>query len=93
MRAMPNRTDLEGEVTGIQADDGGSGFQISLAVSTNASPSPDRDFVRAKAGDTVLLFCLEAPADVQVGDHVRVRAELLAGPGGGRVVMQEMEKR
>lgn len=93
MRALPNRTDLEGEITGIHADEGGAGFQISLAVKVNASPSADRDFVRAKEGDTVQLFCLEAPAEVRVGDHVRVRAELLAGPGGGRVVMQEMEKR
>jgi len=84
---------LEGQVTGIQEDDGGIGFQLSLAVRANASPSAARDFVRAKPGETVRLFCLEAPEGVRVGDTVRVQAELLAGPGGGRVVLQQVEKR
>jgi hypothetical protein len=93
MRVKPNRTELEGIVTDIHADAGGIGFELSLEVAANSSQAATSDFIRAKPGETVQLFCLKAPTGVEIGDEVRVEAELLAGPGGGRIVLQRAEKR
>ncbi|HEY5892659.1 MAG TPA: hypothetical protein VIT91_05455 [Chthoniobacterales bacterium] len=92
MRTQPNSTLIEGIVTDIRADDGGIGYEVSLSTKANVSREKQRDFIRPAPGREIKLFCLEAPGEVRVGDLVRAQAELLGGPKGQRVVLQEIEK-
>jgi hypothetical protein len=83
---QPNKTILSGRVRSIRPDPGGRGTEVELEVLANESPSAERDFLRPAPGSVLT-------AGVRERDLVRVEACLLAGPGGGRAVIESIEPR
>jgi hypothetical protein len=90
MLVRPNRTLLQARVLAIRPERDGWGAEVDLEVVRNESESPEEDFLRPAAGSTVTAFAAE-PARLQVGSRVRVQASLIAGPAGGRVVLESVE--
>jgi hypothetical protein len=90
---QPNKTVLAGRVRAIRPGPGGRGSEVELEVLANESPSAERDFLRPALGSVLTAFAADPPAGVRERDLVRVEASLLAGPGGGRAVIQSIERR
>jgi hypothetical protein len=63
---------------------------VDLEVLRNISPSRDSDFLKPPPGKTLTVFAAK-PHKLQVGDSVQVQLCLLAGPGGGRPVVETVE--
>jgi hypothetical protein len=91
MLVKPNQTVLEGRVEAIRPEPDGWGAEVELRVERNESPSEDEDFLRPALGSVTKLFAAE-PAALQVGDRVRAHARLLAGPRGGRAVIESVDR-
>lgn len=89
MQIMPNRTVLKGRVQAIRPAADGWGAEIELFVEQNESPSEEEDFLRPASGSVLNVFFAE-PENLKVGDHIRAQACLLAGPFGGRPVLQSV---
>ncbi len=89
MLIKPNRTIVRGRVRTIQPEPGGIGARVEIEVLANESPSPEEDFLRPEPGS---LFCafLADPELLRVDAEVRVGASLVAGPGGGRAVIESV---
>jgi hypothetical protein len=89
MLVKPNRTLLRGRVRAIRPEPDGVGAEVEIEVLANESPSPDEDFLRPEPGS---LFCafLADPELLRVDAEVRVGACLVAGPGGGRAVIESV---
>ena len=90
---QPNKTILSGRVRSIRPDPGGRGTEVELEVLANESPSAERDFLRPAPGSVLTAFAAEPPSGVRERDVVRVEACLLAGPAGGRAVIESIELR
>lgn len=90
MLSKPNQTVVEGTVRAIRPDEGGSGWNVEIAVSRNVSPEAGADFLKPKRGKPLALFTPEAPA-AEVGQRVRVQARLLAGPFGERRILERLD--
>lgn len=69
----------------------GRGVEVKLAVRKNVSAHAEDDFLQCVPGDVVELMASDAP-EVQVGDTVRAEAKLLAGPRGGRAILQSARR-
>ena len=89
MRIKPNRTVVRGRVRAIRPEPDGYGAELELEVLANESPSPDEDFLRPEPGSVLCAF-LADPELVRVDAEVRVGACLVAGPGGGRAVIESV---
>ena len=89
---QPNKTVFAGRVRAIRPDPGGRGTEVELEVLANESPSAERDFLRPAPGSVFTAFAADPPAGVRELDLVRVEASLLAGPGGGRAVIESIER-
>ena len=87
MQARPNQTVVEGTVVEMRPAAGGRGVEVKLAVLKNVSAHSEDDFLQCAPGDVIELTAPDAPA-VKVGDTVRAEAKLLAGPHGGRTILQ-----
>src|SRR5512134_4110115 len=87
MLAKPNKTVVLGRVRAVVPEADGPGANVELEVLENRSPSHDDDFLRPAPGSVLTVYASEPPA-LQVGATVRVETRLLAGPGGGRAVLQ-----
>ncbi len=90
MLVKPNQTLLVGKVQAIRPEPDGWGAEVDLEVVQNDSPSQDQDFLRPTPGSVLTAFFAE-PRRLHVGDLVRAQAALLAGPFGGRAVLQTVE--
>lgn len=90
---QPNKTVLAGRVRAIRPDPGGRGTEVELEVLANESPSAERDFLRPAPGSVLTAFAAEPLVGLRERDLVRVEASLLAGPGGGRAVIESIEPR
>lgn len=86
---QPNKTVLAGRVRAIRPDPQG-GAEVELEVLANESPSAEHDFLRPVPGSVLTAFAAEPPPGVRERDLVRVEASLLAGPGGGRPVIESI---
>jgi hypothetical protein len=91
MLVKPNKTVLEGRVEAIRPEPDGWGAEVELRVERNESASEAEDFLRPAPGSVMKLFAAE-PAELRVGDHVRAEARLLAGPRGGRAVIESVDR-
>jgi hypothetical protein len=89
MRIKPNRTVVRGRVRAIRPEPDGYGAELELEVLANESPSPDEDFLRPAPGSRLKAF-LADPEQVKLDDEVRVLAVLVAGPRGGRAVIESV---
>jgi hypothetical protein len=89
MQIMPNETVLQGRVRAIRPEADGWGANIELLIVQNESPSEERDFLRPTPGSVINAFAAE-PYNLHVGDLVRAHATLLAGPFGGRTVLESV---
>ncbi len=90
MLAKPNTTVVEGKVGAIRPHADGWGADVDLEVLRNVSPNKASDFLSPEPGRTMTVFTAE-PQQLHVGDRVRARLSLLAGPGGGRTVVEAVE--
>jgi len=90
---QPNKTVVSGRVRAIRPEPDGQGAELELEVLANESPAAERDFLRPAPGSVLTAFAADAPRDVRERDLVRVEACLLAGPGGGRAVIESIERR
>ena len=90
MLAKPNRTMIEGIVRRVVAAADGIGHEVEIEVRRNLSEGKSDDFLQPEKGKNMQLFSADVPA-ANVGDVVRARARLLAGPFGGRTVLEQME--
>ena len=82
MLVRPNQTVVEGTVKAIRPQPEGWGAEIDLEVQRNLSPVPEDDFLKPQPGRTLTAFSVE-PHTLRVGEAVRLRLALLAGPRGG----------
>lgn len=89
MQTKPNQTVLKGRVCAIRPEADGWGADVELLVMQNESPSEDEDFLRPAPGSVINVFSAE-PEKLKVGELVRVHASLLAGPFGGRTVLESV---
>jgi hypothetical protein len=89
MLIKPNHTIVEGRVRAIRPEADGWGADVDLLVTRNESPSHDADFIRPAPGSLLTAFSAEAEK-LKVGDVIRARASLLAGPFGGRTVLESV---
>ncbi len=90
MLLQSNRTVLEGKIQGIRPRSEGRGAEIDLKVLRNLSPSRDADFLRPEPGAVLTTFFAD-PLPFHVGARVKAKATLLAGPRGGRIVLESIE--
>ena len=90
MLAKPNKTVVEGTVRAIGPASEGQGHEIEIKVDRNLSHGRTDDFIQPAEGQSLILFATQPPA-VTIGDRVRVRARLLAGPFGERTVLEELD--
>lgn len=90
MLARPNHTVIEGTVRAVRPHPEGQGIAVELTVSKNVSPSEADDFIRPKNGQVLSLFAAEEPG-LRVGQKVRAHARLLAGPFGGRTILEQVD--
>ncbi len=89
MLIKPNQTHLKGVVRAIHPEADGWGANVELEVMQNESPSEDEDFLQPDPGSIIQVFAAE-PSKLKVGDLIRARARLLAGPFGGRSVLESV---
>lgn len=90
MLAKPNKTVIEGTVRAIAPASDGPGHELEIEVHHNLSRGERGDFIQPAQGQSMHLFAAQAP-DVAIGDRVRVQARLLAGPFGGRTVLERLD--
>jgi hypothetical protein len=91
MLVKPNKTVLFGKVNAIRPEPDGLGAEIEVEVSENNSPIEDEDFLKVKPGDVMKLYSTE-PEKLNVGDNIQGQASLLAGPFGGRAILESVRK-
>ncbi|SFQ79938.1 hypothetical protein SAMN04515668_4518 [Hymenobacter arizonensis] len=91
MLAKPNKSVFQGRVRAIRSEEDGWGANIDLVVTKNESPILERDFLRPAPGSVVTVFAAN-PAKIQVGESLRVHANLTAGPFGGRAVAESLTR-
>ena len=89
MLTKPNKTILRGRVEAIHPEKDGWGADIELLVAENESVSEEEDFLRPAPGSIIRVFSAE-PEKLKVGDQIRAQATLLAGPTGGRAVLESV---
>lgn len=89
MQVKPNQTILQGRVCAIRPEADGWGADVELLVVENESPSEEEDYLRPAPGAVIKAFSAE-PDKLKVGDLIRARASLLAGPFGGRTVLESV---
>lgn len=90
MLAKPNKTVIEGTVRRVAPSADGHGHEVEIEVRRNLSAGSSDDFLQPVEGANLHLFSADLPG-AAVGDVVRARARLLAGPFGGRTVLEEMK--
>ena len=90
MLAKPNKTLIEGTVRAIMPATDGQGHEIEIEVCHNLSHGRSDDFIQPAEGQSLILFAAQTP-DVTIGDRVRVKARLLAGPFGDRAVLEQLD--
>ncbi|MGQ0600377.1 MAG: hypothetical protein ACT4QE_01620 [Anaerolineales bacterium] len=91
MRVKPNQTVLRGRVQAIHPEEDGWGANVDLLVVENETPSDEADFLRPAPGSVIQAFVAE-PKKLKVGGLFRVHASLLAGPFGGRTVVESFRR-
>lgn len=91
MLVTPNQSVFQGRVCAIRAEADGWGGDVELLVTKNESPSRERDFLRLEPGAVVTIFAADLE-QLRVGAAVRVRANLTAGPFGGRAVAESVDR-
>lgn len=69
----------------------GRGGELELEVLRNESPAPAEDFLQPEPGRPLRAYAPDPPS-LPPGCEVTVQLTLLAGPGGGRAVVQEIER-
>ena len=90
MLVQPNKTVIEGTLRAIAPASDGQGHELEIEVHRNLSKGRSDDFIKPEVGQSLHLFATESPA-AAVGDLVRVRARVLAGPFGGRTVVEQIK--
>ncbi len=91
MLAKSNKTILRGKISAIRPDPDGQGAEIELEVAENKSLEVEKDFLKTKSGEITNLYFTE-PEKLKVGDVIQAQATLLAGPFGGRAVIEKVKK-
>lgn len=89
MLIKPNKTIVRGRVRAIRPEPDGYGAEVEIEVLSNESPSPDQDFLRPEPGSVLSAF-LADPELLRIDAEVRVGACLVAGPRGGRAVIESV---
>lgn len=89
MLVAPNQSVFKGSIRAIHRSNDGWGANVDLLVIANESPTPERDFIRPAPGSVVTVFAADTDR-VRVGEQVRVRANLAAGPFGGQAVAESL---
>jgi len=90
MLVKPNKTVVRGRVRAVVPEPDGVGASVEIEVLSNDSPSEGMDYLRPAPGSMLTLFATE-PGALSVGDLIRAETRLLAGPGGGRAVLQAVK--
>jgi hypothetical protein len=91
MLIKPNKTVIEGTVRAIKPAAEGEGHEVEIQVDRNLSLGSTDDFIQPAEGKSLRLFAAESPK-AAIGDRVRVRARLLAGPFGGRKIVEQLDR-
>jgi hypothetical protein len=91
MLVKPNKTVVEAKVRAVRPREDGWGADVDFEVLRNVSPSPESDFLRPRPGSVLTVFTAE-PEKVKTGELVCAETKLLAGPGGGRAVLESAER-
>jgi hypothetical protein len=89
MLIKANSTPVEAEVKAVRPRPDGWGADVDLEVRRNLAAA-DEDFLRPRPGDVLTAFSAE-PHLLRAGQAARLRLSLLAGPGGGRTVIESAE--
>ncbi len=90
MLATPNKTVIEGTIRAIAPASDGQGHELEIEVHRNLSHGSSDDFIQPAQGQSLRLFATQTPS-AAIGDRVRVQARLLAGPFGGRTVLEQLD--
>lgn len=91
MLLRPNETVVDGVLRSIRAAADGQGYEVTLSVTANQTPSPEQDFLRPAPGSELTLFASEPPS-AAVGEACQVKARLLGGPFGQRAILSDLRK-
>jgi hypothetical protein len=89
MQLRPNRTTVLGVVRRVSPEVSGGGSELVLEIVRNESTA-DEDYVRPEPGSQVAAFWAR-PEPLKVGQRVRARLKLHAGPFGQRIVAEAIE--
>jgi hypothetical protein len=93
VKVAPNKTIVTGRLRSYEPAADGFGGYVEIEISKNESPDPAADFIRPKPGQMLRAFYGQPhpPAKkLPIGRRVRVEVTFLAGPFGGRAVVQEL---
>jgi hypothetical protein len=97
MQVQPNQTVLEAQVLAITPEPDGWGASVELKVLENISSTLKGDSAVAKsdflqpAKESVIQAFSSEPHLLKVGETVTVCTQLLAGPFGGRTVIESVQ--
>lgn len=89
MQIRPNRTTVLGIIRRVSPEASGPGSEVVLEVVRNESTA-DEDYVRPEPGTQISAFWAR-PEPPRVGQSVRARLKLHAGPFGQRIVAETLE--
>jgi hypothetical protein len=89
MQIRPNRTTVLGIIRRVSPDPSGPGSELVLEVVRNESTAGE-DYVRPAPGTQLSAFWAR-PELPRIGQSVRARLKLHAGPFGQRIVAETLE--
>jgi hypothetical protein len=90
MMLRPNKSLIEGTVKDVQRAADGIGAHVVVDVRSCTSIDGLDDFIDAKPGEELTLFTAE-PETLEAGKSYRLKARVLGGPRGERMVVEAAE--
>lgn len=90
MQLRPNKSLIEGVVTGVAPAAEGVGADVTVDVRSCRGTGGFDDFIGAVPGESLTLFTAES-CDLDVGLAYCLTARVLGGPNGERIVVEAAE--
>ena len=93
MIVHPNQSQFVGRIQSIVPCQDGWGADLQVEILKNESYDSRSDFISAETGQLLALFVPPRPKNpnFKAGQTMRLKAKLLAGPLGERVVLESAE--
>ena len=86
----PNKSLIEGTVKRVKRAADGIGADVVVDVRECKATDDLDDFIGAKPGEELTLFTAE-PDTIEAGTSYRLKARVLGGPHGERMVIESAE--